>query len=275
MHLLSAPDFALVSIRVKALYFGPSGRRLFGIFHPAASRLRGREPILLCYPGIHEYNAAHWAFRRLAAQLQRLGHPVFRFDYYGTGDSEGPTSAHQPEEALQNVRTAYEEMLDLADERKGSLIGLRLGAHLALSACQSGLSAKSLVLWEPLSNGSDYLEELSTWDRFRQILLLHYTRRKELSEQLLGYPMSPKAREAWSKIQVSAERPRAQDLLLLGQADSSALTALYTSLEKANESKYSLTLSRLEGEGQRGGKALLSNESIKAILAHFEARSST
>ena len=76
---------------MKPLFFGEANRRLYGVYHPPAKP--SRHAVLLCYPGMQEYNAAHWMFRRLATSLSREGHHVLRFDYYGTGDSDGETDA--------------------------------------------------------------------------------------------------------------------------------------------------------------------------------------
>ena len=70
---------------MKPFFFGPSAQPRFGLLHPPAGERARRAGVLLCYPGVQEYNISHWAFRKLAGLLARAGFPVLRFDWAGTG----------------------------------------------------------------------------------------------------------------------------------------------------------------------------------------------
>ena len=69
--------------------FGPSARRLFGIYHPPAEGSAGRPAVVLCNPFGQEAIRAQRMMRVLGERLARNGHAVLRFDYFGTGDSLG------------------------------------------------------------------------------------------------------------------------------------------------------------------------------------------
>ena len=97
---------------MKPLFFGEAEHRLYGVYHPPAKG--GRHAVLLCYPGMQEYNSAHWVFRRLATTLAREGHHVLRFDYFGTGDSDGESDLATPQSAVADVLTAARELRDLS-----------------------------------------------------------------------------------------------------------------------------------------------------------------
>ena len=73
-------------------YFGDSSRRLFGIYHPPKGQSPRSHGIVLCCPFGQEYMRSHRAFRQLANLLSRRGFHVFRFDYHGTGDSDGEST---------------------------------------------------------------------------------------------------------------------------------------------------------------------------------------
>src|ERR1041385_3953899 len=129
-------------------FFGSSDNPLFGVYHPP----RGARPrdtgVLLCYPAPQEYMRTHWAFRKLAWMLAKEGFHVFRFDYFGTGDSAGATEEGRIATWRDNVVTAARELRDLASVTKVAAVGFRLGATLAATA--RDLPLTDLVLWEPV-----------------------------------------------------------------------------------------------------------------------------
>ena len=145
-------------------YFGSRGRRLFGVYHPAQGG-GGSRAALLCYPWGHEYVNAHRSLVRLANLLSQSGFHVLRFDYYGTGDSGGEDHEATLEGARQDIAAAIEELRDLTGVERVSLVGLRLGAALAMEAAHDQPAiVQSLVLWDPVIKGAEYLRELYSMD---------------------------------------------------------------------------------------------------------------
>lgn len=143
-------------------YFGDAQRQLYGVLHAASGPTGAgrRVGVVLCYPGPQEYRQAHWVYRRLAALLTERGAPVLRFDYFATGDSAGDSSAGTLAQWADDVRTAAQELQDVAGVRRVSLVGMRLGAAVAARACAAGVAAADLVLWDPVVRGADYLAGL-------------------------------------------------------------------------------------------------------------------
>ncbi len=138
-------------------YFGSVERPLLGLYHPPEDGGERNAAVLLCPPAPQEYMGSHWALRKLAARLAGAGFHVLRFDYYGTGDSGGDSSAGTLEQWREDVTTAMEELRDVAAVRRASVVGFRLGATLA---AQTAIRVRDLVLWEPVVTGAAYLEEL-------------------------------------------------------------------------------------------------------------------
>jgi alpha/beta superfamily hydrolase len=190
---------------MKPLFFGEAERRLYGVYHPSAKS--SRHAVLLCYPGMQEYNAAHWVFRRLATTLAREGHHVLRFDYFGTGDSDGNSDAVTPESAVADLHVAARELRDLSRARELSLVGLRLGATCAALACAAGLAARRLLLWEPVILGTEYVRELEVLDERRNLVLLHADRTRGRRDELLGYPFTRAARTGTESIDLTRGTP--------------------------------------------------------------------
>ncbi|RKH73998.1 alpha/beta fold hydrolase [Corallococcus interemptor] len=169
-------------------FFGSAERQLFGIHHPAqgAERATG---VVLCYPAAQEYMLTHWAFRKLAGMLAREGFHVFRFDYYGTGDSAGEVHEGRVATWVQDIRQAANELQDVTGVQRVALVGFRLGAALAVRAALEGLSTASLVLWEPLVEGEAWLQELELLQQRRDTRTLFPRPESplEVREELLGF----------------------------------------------------------------------------------------
>ena len=145
-------------------YFGDSAEQLFGVYHPGSSP-RG---VLLCYPLFQEYMRSHWACRQLTAALTKLGFHVFRFDYFGTGDSAGDLTTASLIRWAQNTITAAQELRDTAGISRISLVALRGGALVAANALQDGLDVDRLVLWDAVRDGSPYINALTTMQSQRK-----------------------------------------------------------------------------------------------------------
>lgn len=147
------------------LYFGTSGARLFGVYHPAESAQPRACGVVICAPFGHEYIRAHRLLRQLAGQLSRDGFHVLRFDYLGCGDSAGEPHDGTPSQWTADIATAIDELRDTAEVRRVCLIGLRLGATLAAHAAERRDDVGAVVLWDPIVDGGRHLEELQRLQR--------------------------------------------------------------------------------------------------------------
>jgi pimeloyl-ACP methyl ester carboxylesterase len=108
----------------------------------------------------HEYARSHRVLRHLALALADAGCHVLRFDWFGTGDSGGEPDAAEIRGWIGDVGTAIDELKDTAGVSRVSLVGVRLGASLALTAAATRRDVESAVLWDPVVSGANYLTEL-------------------------------------------------------------------------------------------------------------------
>jgi uncharacterized protein len=204
---------------MKPLYFGSSDAHLYGVYHPPLSTPR-KTAVLLLYPGFHEYSAYHWDFRRLCGLLNQKGFPVFRFDYFGTGDSAGTTSEATLARYVESARTAADELLEQSGARKITLLGCRLGAAAGYLACLEGLRAAELVMWEPVLSGKEYLRQLSHWDDKRMSQLLHFTRQWGRGGDVLGHAVSESVRAQLLALDLrSADVPKGTRITLVSSEE--------------------------------------------------------
>lgn len=110
--------------------------------------------------------------RSLARNLASKGFPTLRFDLPGTGDSSGSALDQKLISAwIQSVQDAVAELKAVTGVQSVSILGVRLGAMLALASASAGMQADNLILWGASANGSAFLRELRA---FRNLEVSEY-----------------------------------------------------------------------------------------------------
>lgn len=220
-------------MHVVPILFGSSERRLFGIYHPAVGRKKRRGAVI-CPPLGNEYLWAHRACRLLAERLSVCGIDVLRFDYFGTGDSAGEGVEVNLAGCIEDTLSAVREIKALSQVNEIALIGLRIGAAIGLSVSGASQNIQRLVLWDPVLQGIDYLEELTgkssaqaVGDQFAKGFPLS----KNLQDELLG--LRPK------KLQTNAQR-----ILVVVSQESSQLVQLEGLVENTVQCEVEMRLNR-------------------------------
>ena len=145
------------------LYFGPPSRRLFGAFHEGSPGRAQSLGVLLCNPFGQEAIRTHRLYRVLAGRLAQAGVHTLRFDYFGTGDSEGDDDSANLDSWREDLLIAHQELLRLSAAQEVTWMGARLGASVVLQAAQlqpPAARARHLVLWDPVINGPAYAQLL-------------------------------------------------------------------------------------------------------------------
>lgn len=141
-------------------FFLNNGKRLYGILHEPEGEMR-REGFVFCSPLAEEKLWAHRLLVNFARLLARRGYPVLRFDYRGSGDSEGDFQDVTIETMISDTRAAASTLKEKIDSLTAvNLLGLRLGASVAALAAAAMEPAKALLLWEPVVDGEAYARAL-------------------------------------------------------------------------------------------------------------------
>jgi alpha-beta hydrolase superfamily lysophospholipase len=217
-----------MSIVRTPMFFGPASRSLFGWFHAPAGDgtddSAGDLGVVICPPLGHEYINAHRSVRHLADRLARAGLPSIRFDYHGVGDSTG--NDEDPDRLNMwsaSVRDAIEALRELSGCTRIALVGVRLGAALAVSvARETDLAA--LVLWTPCVKGRAYARELKA---------LHLTGGNH--EVAIdggriepgGFVVTDETQRAISCINLEDDLPRSERVLIVARHDLAGDTRLH------------------------------------------------
>lgn len=167
---------------VKPVRISSGGAALTGLFQPAAKQ---QVAVLICNPFGQEAIRAHRSLRVISERLGRQGIPSLRFDYFGTGDSPGDDGDGRMSRWRHDIHQADHLLRRLSGCPQTIWVGLRLGATLALQAAaeiQTLPRPRQVILWEPVLDGSAYLQHLSHMHEY-------WTRDTGITDEVLGFAM--------------------------------------------------------------------------------------
>jgi alpha-beta hydrolase superfamily lysophospholipase len=148
--------------RKQAIYFEAGGRWLFGFYHPPREGLWRGLGVVLCNPIGTDQTRSDRTYRHLAEQLAAAGFACLRFDLFATGDSGGgELEAGLVRAWLDDIEAACAELRRCSGAAGIALVGLRLGASLAMTLAAERGGVDSLVLWSPCLSGTAFVAELT------------------------------------------------------------------------------------------------------------------
>ena len=133
-----------------------AGRELFVI----ESRPAGSMPekaVLVVPPFAEEMNRSRRMMHLLSRRMAALGLRGVRPDLSGTGESDGELASSDWATWVDDLTAVADEVR--RDSRIVAVVGIRLGALLALSAADR-MAADRMVLWEPVASGRAQVDEL-------------------------------------------------------------------------------------------------------------------
>jgi pimeloyl-ACP methyl ester carboxylesterase len=135
--------------------------RLFGTYHPTTDG--GSDKLLvICPPLFDEYRRCYRALAELAKGCAADGTHVFRFDYFGTGESWGELEGANIEGWINDIRAAIEEGIALSGASQVYLLGVRFGGTLAAQVQHPQIA--EYLFWDLVGSGADYLKHLKRVD---------------------------------------------------------------------------------------------------------------
>ena len=214
---VAEPRIASAVEQIEPLFFAGSAGALYGCHHLPDGSATDRAA-LLCAPLGHEYARCHRALRQLAAQLARRGFHVLRFDYSGSGDSEGDAETLRLEQCRLDIASAIAELRRHSGASHVALVGLRHGATLAFQATTSSAEVDRLVMWQPVLDGTALLDEWRT-DQREFATALGY-QGDEAMEQVLGAPLTRELAADIAGLEVDGAARSVRDLLIVEGADA-------------------------------------------------------
>jgi alpha/beta superfamily hydrolase len=128
---------------MKKIWFRNSrGQRLCGILHEA-----GKEKAIVMAHGFAADKDEEGIFVRTAEAMCKEGFSVLRFDFAGSGESEGEFSEMTLSSEAEDLKSAFEFMKSHGYRRIG-LVAASFGGAVAMIAHPD---AEAVVLWNPRS----------------------------------------------------------------------------------------------------------------------------
>jgi uncharacterized protein len=141
------------------LFLEINGERIFAGHHrPARPASRA---IVMCHPLAEEKLWAHRVFVSFARNLSTAGFDVLRFDFRGEGDSDRDFEQTDFETRIEDAMRAIDAVHEMNPSiSEVTLLGLRLGASVAAATAARRSDVARLVLWDPVVDGSAYMQSV-------------------------------------------------------------------------------------------------------------------
>lgn len=214
------------------VYFGTSGRMLFGWYHRAANPLCA---VVICSPLGNEATGWHRASRHWAQRLADANIAALRFDYDGAGDSLGDmTDPCRLHAWVDSVCDAASFLRTTSHAGQLIIAGLHFGGTLALAAARSSMLADGLILWAPLATGRAFLREGRALTRLMATPMMTHAEARARVEQFGGVALNSDTVRELETFDPLATEPRLKmPILLVPRENSSTDATLYERLTAA------------------------------------------
>jgi dipeptidyl aminopeptidase/acylaminoacyl peptidase len=156
--------------------FTNQGNKIFGVIHRPIGELS--PPVVLFCHGLAGHKIGkHRMYVHLAESLARVGIASFRFDFRGSGDSEGGFGEMTMQGEIDDTLKAFEYICkqpNINTSRLG-IFGRSFGGAIAIYAAERINFVKSIALWAPVYNGDQWEEQ---WEKLETQQLDEDTRRE-------------------------------------------------------------------------------------------------
>jgi len=137
-------------------YFGAGRDRMIGSVHqPEGSTQAG---LVVCPPILADFYSRYRHEVMLGRDLAARGTAVFRFQYRGTGNSDGDEAETTFDSMVADAVLAAAALREWTGVRDVTFLGTRFGGLIAAAAARAD-GAQPLVLWEPVLEATTYFRE--------------------------------------------------------------------------------------------------------------------
>jgi exosortase A-associated hydrolase 2 len=146
--------------RLSPFFLDSGATKLFALLTAPRSEAAPKAAVLFCPPFGEEIAKSRVTCAMQARALAAAGHGALSVDLSCTADSEGEFAAASWEQWLSDVETAARWLTSLGKAERIAVLGLRLGALLAIDWLRrTEIPVSAAVLWQPVVSGRQFLKQ--------------------------------------------------------------------------------------------------------------------
>lgn len=147
----------------ESVEFEVNGEKIFGIFHRPILAKTPYPSVIISHGMAGHKTGRYRVYVDLAKELSKIGFGVLRFDFRGSGDSEGDfgsiTLQDQVDDLLEAIKWVRKD--PHVDKNRVGLFGRSFGGTIAVIAAAEAADIKSIALWAPLFSAQQWKDK---WD---------------------------------------------------------------------------------------------------------------
>ena len=130
-----------------------AGRQLRGMVHLPEEAQNPAPGVVLFHGFTGDRMESHWLFVKCSRALAKAGLASLRFDFFGSGESEGELRDATLETEIADAEDAagFFRSQDSVDSERIGLLGLSLGGAVAALTAER-VGARALVLWSAVAH---------------------------------------------------------------------------------------------------------------------------
>ena len=187
-------------------WIGGEGRRLYAALHPARAPAPGCG-VLLVPPLLHEQLRSRRLLTQIAIRLADAGSACLRFDFLGSGDSDGRGDRMDLASMCEDIGIAMAALRASTGVAEAAVLAFRGGALPLSSWLATSGDVDRVVLWEPIVDGAGWMDELADADAAELCSPARYPLRRGMpvehnDRHLMGFEVSPRLRPGLASVQV-------------------------------------------------------------------------
>jgi len=134
-----------------SLWIESRGYRMLGILEHDDAKKIEKDLVILIHGFVGTKIEPHRMYRKLSERLSKKGFTVMRFDFVGSGDSDGDFEDMTIMGEVEDGLNVIEYLKNNYDVRRLYIVGFSMGGCVA-SILASKCQCDGLVLWSPVSN---------------------------------------------------------------------------------------------------------------------------
>jgi len=138
------------------------GQQIFGVLHRPQNQAGALCPVVVTLHGFASHKVGtNRSSVLLAEELAKQGIATLRFDFRGSGDSEGHLSEIAFEDFISDVMVVLKELeqIEGIDCSRLGFYGSSLGGAIAVIAAQRSNKVSALALWAPVASGQLWIAD--------------------------------------------------------------------------------------------------------------------